>query len=100
MYIPEAEPACPSDICCGQPSQSQLARHLLWTSVLEPACTTSIVDIGVSASLHVICCEHPCKSQLARHLFWTSVLEPACTSSGVDIRVSASLHVICCGHLC
>ncbi|KAH3815066.1 hypothetical protein DPMN_143585 [Dreissena polymorpha] len=71
---------------------SALARHLLWTSVLEPACTSSIVDIGVSASLHVICCEHPCKSQLARHLFWTSVLEPACTSSVVDIRVSASLH--------
>ncbi|KAH3860959.1 hypothetical protein DPMN_023883 [Dreissena polymorpha] len=59
-------------ICRGHPCKGQLARHLLWTSVLEPACTSSVVDIRVRASLHVICCGHPCKSQLTRHMLWTS----------------------------
>ena len=73
-------------ICCGHPCQSQLARPLLWTSVLVLACTSSVVNIRVRASLHVISFGHQCQSQL--------------THPVVDIRVSASLHVICCGHLC
>ncbi|KAH3840169.1 hypothetical protein DPMN_113613 [Dreissena polymorpha] len=88
-------------------SQSQIAHHLLWTSESEPACTSSVVDIRVRASLHlerpllwtssqlarrheisvvnvclraslhVICCSHPCNNQLAHHLFWKSESEPS-----------------------
>ncbi|KAH3695387.1 hypothetical protein DPMN_082845 [Dreissena polymorpha] len=41
-------------------SQSQLAHYLLWTSESEPACTSSVVDISVRASLHILGCGHPC----------------------------------------